>query len=66
MVQLYGAAQKDIKVTHNDYNGVYLVDDNNNPDGYLNNGKPITGENVIELLNKAETIWTHGMIWTYG
>lgn len=40
------------------------IQDNGFPNGYLNNGKPITEENVLELLHKAEKIWPHGMTWT--
>lgn len=45
----------------------WTVTDNGNPDGYLNNGKPITPENVIELLAQAEKVWPTGIRWAnYG
>ena len=42
----------------------WTITDNGFGDGYLNNGKPITEENVIELLHEAEKIWPAGMTWT--
>lgn len=42
----------------------WTVTDNKCGNGRLNNGKEITQENVVELLMKAETIWTDGMTWT--
>lgn len=42
----------------------WIITDNKFGDGKLNNGKEITEANVVELLMKAETIWTHGMPWT--
>lgn len=45
----------------------WTVTDNGNPTGYLNNGKPITPENVIELLAEAEKVWPTGIRWaSYG
>lgn len=41
----------------------YYVGDNQFETGYLNNGKPITEENVIELLAKAKTIWPADTSW---
>jgi hypothetical protein len=32
-------------------------------DGYLTNGKPITEENVLELLREIEKDWPTGTIW---
>lgn len=32
-------------------------------DGYLTNGKPITEENVLELLHQIEQDWPAGTIW---
>lgn len=32
-------------------------------DGYLTNGKPITEENVLELLRQVEKDWPTGTIW---
>lgn len=37
--------------------------DNKFESGYLNNGKPITEENVLELFAKAKTIWPDGTSW---
>lgn len=57
---------KDIAVTTkttSNNNTVYNIADNGCPTGYLNNGKPITEENVIELLIKAKDIWPDGMVW---
>lgn len=42
----------------------YYVKDNGFGTGYLNNGKPITEENVLELLAEAEKIWPDGIKWT--
>ena len=42
----------------------WSISDNGFGDGYLNNGKPITTENVTELLHEAEKIWYPGMTWT--
>ena len=39
------------------------VPDNGFPTGYLNNGKPITEENVLELLHEAQDIWPSGLKW---
>ena len=35
----------------------------NSGDGYLVNGKPITEENVLELLHQIEKDWPNGTIW---
>lgn len=32
-------------------------------DGYLTNGKPITEENVLELLHQIEKDWPSGTVW---
>jgi len=32
-------------------------------DGYLTNGKPVTEENVLEILRQLETDWPSGTIW---
>lgn len=42
----------------------HYVGDNQFPTGTLNNGLPITEENVIALLKKAESIWPTGTRWT--
>ena len=42
----------------------WTVTDNGFGDGRLNNGKPITEENVIELLHEAEKIWPNGIKWS--
>ena len=44
----------------------WTVTDNGYGNGYLNNGKPITTENVIELLHEAERIWQTDMKWCEG
>lgn len=57
---------KDIEVTSETTQwgvGCY-VKDNGFGDGKLNNGKPITEENVLELLAEAEKIWPTSMSWT--
>lgn len=41
----------------------YFVADNGFPTGYLNNGMPITEENVHELLLKANEIWPDELTW---
>ena len=35
----------------------------NTGNGYLTNGKPVTEENVLELLLQIEKDWPHGTIW---
>ena len=35
----------------------------NTGDGYLSNGKPVTEENVLELLRQIEKEWPHGTVW---
>lgn len=42
----------------------WTVTDNGFGDGRLNNGKPITEDNVIELLAEAEKVWPTGMKWS--
>lgn len=42
----------------------WTIADNGYGNGYLNNGKPITEENVIELLHEAEKIWPAGTKWS--
>lgn len=32
-------------------------------DGFLSNGKPVTEENVLELLRQLEQDWPHGTVW---
>lgn len=60
------ASTGEIKVTENNFsNGTsYTVADNGYPTGYLNNGKPITEDNILELLTQAEKIWPTGVTWT--
>ena len=41
----------------------WTVTDNGFGDGRLNNGKPITEDNVIELLAEAEKVWPTGTKW---
>ena len=41
----------------------YQVVDNGYPTGMLNNGKPVTEENVLALLDEAQKIWPDGMTW---
>lgn len=65
---------KEIKVSSEYWSGsingnaisgnAWTVTDNNFGDGYLNNGKPITEENVLELLRQAEAIWTKDTKWS--
>ena len=33
-------------------------------DGYLTNGKPVTEENVLELLRQIEQNWPNGTVWS--
>lgn len=44
-------------------NTAWSSSNGNYPDGYLNNGDPITQENVLKLLNAAKTQWYDGMSW---
>ena len=46
------------KVTQ--YGTGYYIADNGFGDGYLNNGKPITEANVLEMLKEAREIWPEG------
>ena len=39
------------------------VDSRNTGDGYLTNGKPVTEENVLELLWQIEQDWPSGTVW---
>lgn len=43
----------------------WTIADNGYPTGRLNNGKPITQENVLELLAEAKKIWPDGLSWNY-
>ena len=56
---------KDIEVTTKTttYGTGYYVADNGFGTGYLNNGKPITEANVLELLEDAQRIWPVGTSW---
>lgn len=36
---------------------------NGYPTGTLNNGKPITAENITEMMLEAQKIWPEGMVW---
>lgn len=42
----------------------WTITDNGFGNGRLNNGKPITEENVIELLHEAEKVWPANMTWS--
>ena len=66
---------KDIVVTSETWSGTngsygaisgnaWTITDNGFGDGYLANGKPITEENVTELLHEAEKIWPTGIKWS--
>lgn len=44
----------------------WVVGDNNYPTGYLNNGDPVTEENVIKLIQCAKTQWPQDMSWSGG
>ena len=67
-------AVKDIQVSSEYWSGhtmdgsisgnAWSIEDNGFPNGYLNNGKPITEENVLELLHEAEKIWPNDMKWS--
>lgn len=41
----------------------WTIADNGYSTGRLNNGKPITQENVLELLAEAKKIWPDGLSW---
>lgn len=43
----------------------WTIADNGYSTGRLNNGKPITQENVLELLAEAKKIWPDGLSWNY-
>lgn len=53
---------KDVEVTTmtSKWGTGYYVKDNGFGDGKLNNGKPITEENVLELIAEARKIWPSG------
>ena len=48
------------------YGTAWVVGDNQFPTGYLNNGEPITEENVIALIETAKPLWPQGMSWSDG
>lgn len=43
----------------------WSIADNEYPTGVLQNGKPVTQENVLALLAEAKELWPDGMTWTY-
>lgn len=43
----------------------WSVPDKGHPTGVLQNGRPVTEENVLALLAEAKRIWPDGMTWTY-
>lgn len=43
----------------------WSIADNGHPTGVLQNGKPVTQENVLALLAEAKELWPNGMTWTY-
>ena len=43
----------------------WSVADNRYPTGTLQNGQPVTEENVLALLTQAKRIWPSGMTWTF-
>ena len=54
----------EVKSTVTSSNGTYYeVADNGYPTGTLNNGKPITAENITEMMLEAQKIWPDGMVW---
>ena len=58
--------EKDITVSTKEtqYGSGYYVGDNGFATGTLNNGLPITEDNVVALLAKAQKIWPEGTSWT--
>lgn len=56
---------KDVEVTTmtSQWGTGYYVKDNGFGTGKLNNGKPITEANVLEMLAEAEKIWPTGTSW---
>ena len=57
------AATGEIKVSES--NGAFTVTDNGFSTGTLNNGLPITEDNVIALLAKAQKIWPGAPGWNF-
>lgn len=59
---------KDVEVTTmtSKWGTGYYVKDNGFGDGKLNNGKPITEANVLEMLEQAQKIWPVGTSWTFS
>ena len=57
---------KEIEITTKvtQYGTGYYVADNGFGTGKLNNGKAITEDNVLELLDEAQRIWPDGITWT--
>lgn len=54
----------EVKSTVTSSNGTYYeIVDNGYPTGTLNNGKPITSENITEMMLEAQKIWPDGMVW---
>lgn len=42
----------------------WSIADNGHPTGTLQNGQPVTEENVLALLAEAKQLWPDGMVWT--
>lgn len=48
-----------------DAGAAWSITDNGYPTGTLQNGLPVTEENVLALLAEAKKLWPDGMTWTY-
>lgn len=48
-----------------DAGAAWSIMDNQYPTGTLQNGLPVTEENVLALLAEAKELWPDGMTWTY-
>ena len=56
----------DIIDTFNDFRGTQwkVINNDRNETGYLSNGKPITQENILELMTLIEQAFPSGLVWT--
>lgn len=48
-----------------DTGAAWSITDNGYPTGTLQNGLPVTEENVLALLAEAKKLWPDGMTWAY-
>ena len=60
----YNAASNSVTISPDQpYTEEVSVPETGEGDGYLTNGKPITEENVLEILRQLERDWPTGTVW---